>query len=337
MNQNMDKTSSNNTDYLPIKSIRLAADEAVRYIDDRRHGRIISLKTPWAKYNQVAMGGIEWFTMHTIAGASGSGKTAILNQLETQLIELNPTERFDILSFNFEMLARNLVARKFSKATEKTVKDIFSADSPLSDKDFERIKATQNKVKDMPIYYVDEAGTVEDIIKTIYYFATKKGNDRGLLVTLDHTVLVNGKAGELERIILVELAKMFKRAIKYFASIGKNFSVVLLSQMNRDIEKIERMGEPGVQNYPKKADIFGGDALYQMSDVVLVTMNPFRMGLESYGPNTWPTKGRLYWHFIKVREGGDIIAAMTNKLHINTVDDLDLSEETQGSMLNLNN
>lgn len=324
---------------LPIKWIKQAAHEAATYIDDRRHGRIISLKTPWSKYNKISMGGIEWFTMHTIAGPSGSGKTAILNQLETQLIELNPQEDFDILSFNFEMLARNLVARKFSKATGKTVKDIFSADEALSDEDFAKIKSTQRKVEKMPIYYVDEAGTVEDILKTIAHFGEKKGKDRGLLVTLDHTILVNGKMGELERIILVELAKMFKRAIKHFAKMGKNFSVILLSQMNRDIEQLERMGEPGVQNYPKKRDIFGGDALYQMSDVVLVTMNPYQMGLEAYGPSSWPTKGRLYWHFIKVREGEAMIAAMKNKLALNTVEDLDLDaakDTVKGQVLNLN-
>ena len=330
---------NNSSNHLSIKSIRLASNEASTYIDDRRHGRIVSLKTPWEKYNKVSMGGIEWYSVHIIAGASGSGKTAILNQLETELIELNPQEEFDILSFNFEMLAKNLVARKYSKALNKTVKELFSADTPLSDSDFARIKATERKIKNMPIYYVDEAGTVEDILRTIHYFGKKKDKNRGLLVTLDHTILVNGKMGELERIILVELAKMFKRAIKYFAKMGKNFSVVLLSQMNRQIEEMERIGEPGVHNYPRKKDIFGGDALYQMSDVVMVTMKPYQMGMDCYGPNRVETKGRLFWHFLKVREGEGVIATMKNKLFINTVEDLDMNtanQQVKGQTLNLN-
>lgn len=318
---------------LTVRSIEHVALEETKYIDDRRKGLIKSLKTPWEKYNDVTMGGIEWHTMHTIAGASGSGKTAILNQLETDLITLNPDEDFEILSFNFEMLARNLVGRKYSKALGKTVQQIHSAKKgdDVTDKDFQHILAVQEKVRKLPIFYVDEAGTVDDIRQTIFKFA-KNNPNKGLIVTLDHTILVNGKQGELERMILVDLVKMFKKAIKYFAKIDKDFSVVLLSQLNRNIEEIERTGEPGIQNYPKKRDIFGGDALYQMSDVVMVTMNPYQLGMDAYGPKRWETKGRLYFHFIKVREGEPVIAVMQNKLFVNEVKDLDLSDQ----VINLN-
>tara|TARA_R110000764_G_scaffold151036_3_gene238522 strand:+ start:1318 stop:2307 length:990 start_codon:yes stop_codon:yes gene_type:complete len=318
---------------LAIRSIEHVALEETKYIDDRRKGLIKSLKTPWEKYNDVSMGGIEWHTMHTIAGASGSGKTAILNQMETDLIALNPDEDLEVLSFNFEMLARNLVGRKYSKALGKTVQQIHSGKKgyDVSDDDFHQILAAQEKVRKMPIFYVDEAGTVDDIKNTIIQFA-KKNPKKGLIVTLDHAVLVNAKQGEAERVILVELTKMFKKAIKYFARINKNFSVIILSQLNRHIEEMDRVGEPGIQNYPQKKDIFGGDALYQMSDIVMVTMNPYQLGLETYGPHRWETKGRLYFHFIKVREGEPVIAVMQNKLFVNEVKDLDLS----GQMLNMN-
>jgi len=318
---------------LDVRSINAVACEETKYIDDRRKGLIKSLKTSWNKYNDVSMGGIEWHTMHTIAGASGSGKTAILNQLETDLVVLNPEEDLEVLSFNFEMLARNLVGRKYSRETGKTVQQIHSGKQgyDVTDEDFRRILAAQEKVRHLPIFYVDEAGTVDDIRRTIIKFA-KKNPKKGLIVTLDHTVLVNGRQGEQERLVLMDLVKMFKKAIKYFAKIDKNFSVILLSQLNRSIEELDRTGEPGIQNYPKKKDIFGGDALYQMSDIVMVTMNPFQMGIDMYGPNRWETKGRLYFHFLKVREGEPVIAVMQNKLFVNEVKDLDLSGQT----LNLN-
>ena len=107
---------------LKIKHIAESAEESVKYIDDRRKGLIKSLKTPWKKYNNAACGGLEWNTVHTIAGLSGSGKTAMLNQLETELFQLNPEEKFDVLNFSFEMLSRNQVIRKLSKANFKTVK-----------------------------------------------------------------------------------------------------------------------------------------------------------------------------------------------------------------------
>ena len=329
----MAKDSSKSESPLEVRSIADVTEEEIKYIDDRRHGRIKSLATPWNKYNDVCMGGIEWHTIHTIGGMSGSGKTAILNQLETEICTLNPDEKFDILSFNFEMLARNLVGRKISKEVSLTMKDIHSGKEGvmLSDKDYAKVIASKEKFKKLPIYYVDTAGTVNEILRTIVEFS-KRSTDRGLLMTLDHTLLVNGAANEVERVILVNLVKELKRCIKYFMSIGRNLSCVILTQLNRNIEESDRMAEPGSQNFPKKKDIFGGDALYQMSDVVLVTMNPFQNQMEVYGPHKWPTQGFLYWHFLKVREGESVIAKMTNKLAINTVEDY---EDTQ-QMLNLN-
>jgi len=328
----MEKGLSSENSPLEIRSIKEVTDEEIKYIDDRRKGLIKSLATPWKKYNDVAMGGIEWGTLHTIGGMSGSGKTAILNQLETEICELNPQDKFDVLSFNFEMLARNLVGRKLSKELGVTMKDLHSGVEgiTLSDADYNRVIASREKFRNYPIYYVDTAGTVADIIGTIFTFA-KRNPERGILMTLDHTLLVNGSANEVERIILVNLVKALKKTIKYFKSVDRNFSVVILTQLNRAIEESDRMAEPGSQNFPKKKDIFGGDALFQMSDVVLVTMNPFQQGMEIYGPNKWPTKGVLYWHFIKVREGESVIAKMSNKLAINTVEDY-----VQDTMLNLN-
>lgn len=330
----MEKDLSKEDCPLEIKSIADATDEEIKYIDDRRKGNVKSLATPWKKYNNVAMGGIEWHTIHTIGGMSGSGKTAILNQLETELIELNPNEKFDILSFNFEMLARNLVGRKLSKFTGISVQDLHSGKEglALSDADYQKVLSNQQKLKSMPIYYVDTAGTVNEILKTIVAFS-KRNPDRGILMTLDHTLLVNGTANEVERIVLVNLVKGLKMAIKYFKKMNRNFSCVILTQLNRSIEESDRMAEPGSQNFPKKKDIFGGDALYQMSDVVMVTMNPYQLGMEVYGPYKWPTKGFLYWHFLKVREGESVVTKMVNKLAINTVEDF-INPDTM--VLNLN-
>ena len=67
----MEKDLSKLDSPLEIRSIKEVADEEIQYIDDRRHGRIQSLATPWKKYNNISMGGIEWHTIHTIGGMSG--------------------------------------------------------------------------------------------------------------------------------------------------------------------------------------------------------------------------------------------------------------------------
>jgi replicative DNA helicase len=304
----MDKDSSR----LPIKNIRQAAQEAEAYIDGRRNGTIKSLATPWKKYNRVSMGGIEWMTIHTIAGLSGSGKTAILNQLETGLFDLNTDEDFHILSFNFEMLSRALVTRKVSKATKMTTQQLNSAieGQELGDDDFKVVQESIRSFNDYNINYVDQPGSVDDIKSTIIAFVKQLLDNLKdkptavkplkVLIMLDHTILVKGKRGQQEREMLFELYEMIKTLLKQLEAKHIWISAILLSQMNREIEKHERIGEPSAANFPKKMDIFGGDAAYQFSDVVMVSMNPEQMGLIAYGPQKFPVEGYLYWHFINL-------------------------------------
>jgi len=307
----MDKTSSN----LEIRHIRDAANESAVYIDQRRKGIVSSLSTPWKKYNQVAMGGIEWGTIHTIAGMSGSGKTAIINQLETHLVTDN--EDVTVLSFNFEMLAKNLVSRKFANALDLSTQELHSGlpDYSLADHDYSRVIDAGKNIANLPIYYVEEAGTVPQIENTIINFINQHTN---VVVMLDHTLLVHGN--KEERQILVDLYTMFNRLKKATHTAEKKVAFIILSQLNGDIERAERQSEPG-QQFPKKKDLFGSSAAFMFSDVVLVSMNPEQMGLESYGPKHWPVAGKLYWHFLKVREGEPCIAVMKNMLKYSRVED----------------
>ena len=55
----MEKDLSRSESPLEVRSIAEVTDEEIKYIDDRRHGRIKSLATPWKKYNNVCMGGID--------------------------------------------------------------------------------------------------------------------------------------------------------------------------------------------------------------------------------------------------------------------------------------
>lgn len=307
----MDKVSSN----LEIRHIRDATRESAIYIDQRRKGIISSLSTPWKKYNQVAMGGIEWGTIHTIAGMSGSGKTAIINQLETHLVTAN--DDVTVLSFNFEMLAKNLVSRKFANALELSTQELHSGlpDYNLADQDYSRVLNAGKTIANLPIYYVEEAGTVPQIEKAIIDFLKEH---RNVVVMLDHTLLVHGS--KEERMILVDLYTMFNRLKKSTHAVGLKVAFIILSQLNGDIERAERQAEPS-QQFPKKKDLFGSSAAFMFSDVVLVSMNPEQMGFDSYGPKHWPVEGKLYWHFLKVREGEPCIAAMKNMLKYSRVED----------------
>lgn len=297
-----------------------AARQELRYMRGRMSGEVKSLKTPWKKFDKAGMNGIEWGSIITIAGMSGSGKTAILNELESGLFSLNPTENFAVLSFNFEMIARRLVGRKISKKLQRTTTQLYNADvdnpnTNINEDVYKQAVDYAQGIKDTPLWYVDIPGTVQEIENTITHFAMgmEANLDRGILVTLDHSILVK-KFGEQNQLqTLYELAGMFNGLKKKIKA-----SFVIVSQLNRGIENVDRIQNKNL-HYPQKSDVFGADALYQYSDVFMITHRPEMLNLRAYGPSDLEVKDLIYWHFIKTRESEPFIAKMRNNLKHNQV------------------
>ena len=305
---------------LVIKPIAEAAQKILTYIDHRRKGYIKSMKTPWNKMNQVTMGGLEWQSIIAIAGMSGGGKTAISGQLETGLVDLNPQENIAVLNFNFEMLAARLIGRKLSGGLDLTTRELYSADenNKVNDYQYEKIVAEAKKLTQYSIHYVEMPGTVEMIKNTILKFSEMEGiKGKGIVIFLDHTLLVRGKDGDKEREVLYDLMAMFNEIKKRIKCI-----IVVLSQLNRDIEHRDRISEPS-QQFPKKSDLFGGDALYMYSDIVLVTHRPEMLNITAYGTQQWPTNNKVFFHYLKARDGEPCTVMMENDLAHSKINDID--------------
>jgi replicative DNA helicase len=118
------------------------------------------------------MGGLEPNTILTISGISGCGKSALINTLETDLIDLNPNQDIVVLSFNFEMLSYRQVGRKLSYKLKKTTSELYSGtdEGKLTEDDVKTLQEAAEPIKSYPIYYCDIPGTVKDIEGTIVYF-----------------------------------------------------------------------------------------------------------------------------------------------------------------------
>lgn len=304
---------------LPIKHISKAADEIVEYIQKRRKGETTSLKTRWEKFNNLCMGGIEPNAIYTVGGISGSGKSSFISTLIVDLFDLNPKTDFVVLSLNFEMLSSKVVGRKISYKLNKPVQILYSGKSKesdmraeLSEEDFEKVKKEAEKVKQFPIYYADIAGSVEQIKETILNFMENEGKDKWIIITLDHTLLVKGFA---ERETLSNLENMFMEIKK----LGQN-TIIQLTQLNRSIEDSQRTGNPSLQ-FPTRKDIFGSDVVFHTSDYVMVLHNPEMLHIKTYGPDYWDTKGMIYLHILKNREGESKIIRFHNRLSVNRLDE----------------
>lgn len=292
---------------LPFKSISEVADESLEYIRKRKDKTIVPLKTRWNKFNKVCCGGIEPNMIVTIAGGSGSGKSAFANTLETDLIDLNPDQEIVILSFSYEMLSYRQVGRKLSNKLRKTTAELYSSDQSLSNTEFNKIEEVADKIKKYPIYYIDMPSTVENMEKTIDYFHENIAKGKWLIVILDHALLVEGQ-GESERGTIVDLQKMFIRKKKL-----SNTSIIQISQMNRNIEQPDRINNPSM-HYPMRSDLAASDAIFQASDYVTALSRPELLNITAYGTDRLPVKDKVYLHFLKVRDGEPFILEFENEL-----------------------
>lgn len=281
---------------ISYKTIAQAADESVAYIRARKDHTIVPLKTRWRKFNKVCCGGIEPNMIITIAGISGSGKSSIVNAIETDLIECNPTQDVVVLDFSFEMVSFRSVTRKLSYRLKRTTSELYSAYDSIDDSTMQMVEEEANKLKKYQIYYVDTPCTVEAIEKTIDYFHDNIAKGKWLIVILDHALLVEGDS---ERGTIVDLQKMFIRKKKL-----SNTSIIQLSQMNRNIEQPERINNPAL-HFPLRSDLAASDALFHASDYVIAINRPELLNLQSYGIRHLPVRNKVYLHFLKVRDAGE--------------------------------
>ena len=281
-----------------IRPMSIVAQEAIDYIKGRKDRNIISLKTRWSKFNKQCMGGIEPNTVYTIAGISGSGKSSWVNQMVTDLIDLNPTEDIVILNFSLEMVGFRQVGRTLSNKLKRTTSTLYSSETSLDDETFRKVVAVSNQLKEYPIYFIDTPCTpmqVEQIIRS-FYEQYIKGTKKHFVVTYDHALLTKQIGTTIDT--MSELERVFIQIKKLPLT-----SVIQITQMNRNIESSERINNP-FGHYPMRSDLSSSDAIFQASDYVLVMHRPEILNISEYGPNHLPTSNKIYIHILKNRDAG---------------------------------
>ena len=275
-----------------------AYDQALVYAQKRRTGEIKSIKTPWSKFNEVSMDGLEWNSLTVIAGRPGSGKTLIGSMISREAFKLNPDQDFCVLDFQFEMLARNIALREISGSTGIHVRKLSSVGAKLSDDDLESAVNYCKAHSDREVYTFEKPLTVDQMREKILEFYKIKR--KPMLVTIDHSLLLKKSASEKDRIdTLYNLGNMLAETRRQIP-----VCFIVLSQLNREIESTERLKPNNIGNFVKDSDVFGADALLQFTDILIGINRPAKYGLTSYGPEKIPVDmDTLAVHFLKVRNG----------------------------------
>lgn len=289
-----------------IKTYLSVLEKGLKYIEKRRDGDIKSLRTPWPGFNEAGIAGLEWGTMLTIGARPGSGKTMLTSQIIREAYRLNPNQEFNILEFQFEMGDDQYAARQFAAETAKDYKVILSANYRLDDFIYDHCKRyieEVRKLKDLGIRR-DMLSTpltsvqMEDAIKKVYV----RGGNKPLIVTIDHSWLIKKGTADKDKFdALYNTTEMLMQLKNQIPII-----VLMVTQLNRNIDEAARKNPGTIANYPTSSDIFGGDALQQGSDMVIVLSRPKDAGINIYGPENYIAgEDDVFMHLLKVRNGAN--------------------------------
>ena len=301
----------------PWKSQNNGFAEAINYMTKRKAGLITSIKTPWAKFNDATIDGLEWNTINIIAGRPGTGKTCIKDLIITEAHNLNPNEKFRVLEFQLEMHPRVTALRRYSSKTRTSYKQLCSAEGIVDDAIIEQCKQYAINNSNAPIDVVDTSVTVDEFEQIIdkymedFHFVetVNQADDSSIsikrhtktIITLDHSILLKKASNEKDK--QETLHNLGERLTK----LKKKYPVIfiILSQLNRNVESLDRNEDGKYGNYILTSDIFGGDALLQHADIVVGLNLPGKYNIKFYGPERFiiADKRVLVMHFLKCRNG----------------------------------
>ena len=286
------------------KSYVSVLKKGLRYVEKRRNGDIKSLKTPWPSFNNAGIAGLEWGSMLTIGARPGSGKTMFVSQILREAHRLNPDQKFNILEFQFEMGDEQYAARQFAGHAAQDYGVVLSASYPLEDfivdqiKEYIMVCETMEK-QGIKRELISDSMThveMEQEIKQAYI----DGGYKPLIVTVDHSWLIKKSGADKDKFdVLYNTTEMLMKLKNQIPII-----VLMITQLNRSIDEASRKTPGTIGNYPTSSDIFGGDALMQGSDMIVVLSRPWEADIKSYGPYAYKVeKESVFMHLLKVRNG----------------------------------
>lgn len=291
----------------------VAYKKALQYVEGRMKGVIKSFRTPWEKVNRVGIQGFEWNSLTTIAGESGSYKTMLCDQIAREGNRRNPDSYFRILMLQLEMPERVSKVREFSAVLGKSYQAVCSADgSNLSDSELKKIcdyaveqvevNANIDIFKDQCT--TDEFRRVVETYMNAYAETDEKTGEKTYMktvITLDHAYLLKCSNSQQKVNMLYDFGETLVQLKKMYP-----IAFIILNQLQKGLDEPDRCRNGNASNYPTRDDLFGGDALYQCSDIVIAVDCPAKRHITLYGPERFIINGDtkiLAFHFLKVRNG----------------------------------
>lgn len=211
-----------------------------------------------------------------------------------------------VINYELEMLRQDQLLRTLSRTTNKSIEELRAS----SEREKQDYIGLLSKRVNKNHFFVNTPPTSEDLKEQLVKFSKVMNPDKGLIVTIDHTLLMGDSGSDKESLDNLSITVVWLK--KYFDAKGLKILIILLSQLNREIERTDRVVNP-TQHYPKKSDIFGASSIFFCSDYVVILHIPAKLNITFYGPsyegypNGLPTKyldnNVIYLHVLKNRFG----------------------------------
>ena len=295
----------NNASPLKAVSERDALKKALYKMKARRNGELKSLKTAWVNFNNAFCDGLEWRTITVVGARPGTGKTLFMEQLVNDVIKINPDQKFKVLKFQFEMLDETNGIRKLSMNVGSDYNTLMSKERPVDKNIFQKCVDFYESTEQYDLVdVVYDPCTVEEMCATIHAYMEKHKTEDGFtntLITIDHSALFRVGKGQKDKFeMLYTLGEALTEMKKKFP-----VAFLVLSQLNRNVETIDRTKDGTYGNYILDSDLYGSDSLLQHADVVLGINRPFNRRIKFYGPEKYIINDPdlLIFHILKSRNG----------------------------------
>jgi hypothetical protein len=228
-----------------------------------------------------------------------------MEQLVNDVIKINPDQKFRVLKFQFEMLDETNGIRKLSMNVGSDYNTLMSKEKPVDKSIFQKCVDFYESTEQYDLVdVVYDPCTVEEMCATIHAYMEKHKTEDGFtntLITIDHSALFRVGKGQKDKFeMLYTLGEALTEMKKKFP-----VAFLVLSQLNRNVEAIERTKDGTYGNYILDSDLYGSDSLLQHADVVLGINRPFNRRIKFYGPEKYIINDPdlLIFHILKSRNG----------------------------------
>lgn len=218
-----------------------------------KEGKLVGLRTPLKKLNEFTGG---WRSeLIVIAARPGAGKSAWALALAKTLA----FENIPICIYSLEMSDYSLAERLIYAEADMSDGDIYKANHGyMDDTIWVKIKRAKSRLEKLPIYIDDNSCVDVNYIKSHSRIMHKKGLCK--IIIIDYIQLTGGKRERGK-----SKAEMIGDICKELRTLRKNLDIpiILLSQLNRDLEK------RGSNKRPQLSDIKESGSIEESADMIM--------------------------------------------------------------------